>query len=112
MNKIKIVTGIFFAAWLCSSSLLAQSMSWSMGTFRNVGIVNEVSRKTIFIDDSKYLLSPTAQFSMVGKSKASIGLLKKNEMVGFSTIKINNRQLIDHLWLIPKNERGLYRPQP
>jgi hypothetical protein len=112
MSKIKLVSGLFFAAWLFASPLLAQSMSWSMGTFRNVGVVDQISRKTIFIDDTKYLLSPTAKFSMVGKGKASIRLLKKNQMVGFSTITINNRHLVDQLWLIPENERGLYRPQP
>ena len=113
MRKIKLVTGLLFAAWLFASPLLAQSISWGIGTFRNVGVVDQISRKTIFIDDMKYLLSPTAKFSMVGKkSKASIKLLKKNQMVGFSTITINNRRLVDRLWLIPENERGLYRPQP
>jgi len=112
MTKIKLVTGLFFAAWLFATPILAQSMSWSMGTFRNVGVVDQVSRKTIFIDDGEYLLSPTAKFYMVGKSKTSITLLKKNQMVGFSTIMINNRRLVDQLWLIPENERGLYRPQP
>ena len=112
MNNIKLVIAIFIAAWLISSPVLAQSPSWSIGTFRNVGVVDEVSRKTIFIDDIKYLLSPTAKFSMVGKSNANIRLLKKNQMVGYSTIMINNRHLVDRLWLIPENERGLYRPQP
>jgi len=112
MSKIKLVSGLIFAAWLFASPLLAQSVSWGIGTFRNFGVVDQISRKTIFIDDTKYLLSPTAKFSMVGKSKASIRLLKKNQMVGFSTITINNRRLVDRLWLIPENERGLYRPQP
>lgn len=112
MSKIKLVSGLFFAAWLFASPLLAQSMSWSIGTFRNVGVVDQISRKTIFIDDRKYLLSPTAKFSTVGKSKANIGLLKKNQMIGFSTIVINHRHLVDHIWLIPENERGIYRPQP
>jgi hypothetical protein len=116
MNKIKILL-IFFAVWLASSPVLAQSLlakptTWSIQTFRNVGIVDQVSRKSIFIDDNEYLLSPTAKFSMAGKSDASIKLLEKRQMVGFSTIIINNRQLIDHLWLIPEDERGFYRPQP
>jgi hypothetical protein len=116
MNKIKFLL-LFFAIWLSSSPVLAQTLlakptTWSIQTFRHVGIVDQVSRRSIFIDDNKYLLSPTAKFTTVDNSDAGISLLEKRQMVGFSTIIINNRQLVDHLWLIPEDERGFYRPQP
>ncbi len=112
MNKIKYIAGIFLTAWMFSSPLSAQSTTWSFGTFGNFGVVDELSRSSVFIDDMKFRLSPTAKFSTADNSDASIGQLKKNQMVGFTTIIINSRLLIDHLWLIPENERGLYRPQP
>lgn len=112
MNKIKLLIAIFFASWLFSASLLAQSTSWSFGTFGNFGVIDKISNNSIFIDDMKFRISPTAKFSTINNSDASISLLKKKQMVGFTTIIINSRLLIDHFWLIPDNERGLYRPQP
>lgn len=112
MNKAKLLPGILFSACLFSASLLAQSTTWSFGTFGNFGVVDEMNRSSIFIDDMKFRISPTAKFSTVDNSDASIGLLKKKQMVGFTTIIINSRLLIDHFWLIPDDERGLYRPQP
>lgn len=112
MNKIKLIATIFLASWLFSTSLLAQSTTWDFRTFGNFGIINEIRNDSLFIDDMKFRVSPTAKLSTVDNSDASIGLLKKRQMVGFTTIIINSRLLIDHLWLIPENERGLYRPQP
>lgn len=112
MNRIKLIITLSFSAWLFSSSLMAASTSWSMGTFRHLGVVDEVSRNWIFIDDTKYRLSPTAKLATTDNSKASINLLKRRQMIGFSTITINNRQLIDQIWLIPENEQRLYRPIP
>ena len=112
MNKIKLVIAIFFASWLFSASLLAQSTSWSFETFGSFGVIDKSSNNSIFIDDMKFRVSPTARLSTIDDSDASISLLKKKQMVGFTTIIINSRLLIDHFWLIPDNERGLYRPQP
>ena len=112
MRKIKLVAGLFFAAWLVSSPLLAQSISWSFGTFGNFGVIDKIATNTIFIDDLGFRISPTAKYSTPSNMDASLALLKKGEMVGFTTIVINSRRLIDHIWLIPSHERGLYRPQP
>ena len=112
MNKIKLVIAIFFASWLFSASLLAQSTSWSFGIFGNLGVIDKISNNSVFIDDLKFRISPTAKYSTIVNNNASLTLLKKGQMVGFTTIVINSRRLIDHIWLIPENERGLYRPQP
>ena len=113
MNKSKLVTGIFFAACLFSSALLAQSSgwSWSRGTFSNVGVVGQIRHNSIILDDAKYRLSPTVKFTTVKNIKANIDLLKVSHMVGFNIISVNKRLMVDHIWLIPENERLLYRPQ-
>ena len=112
MNKTKLLPGILFFVCLVSTSLWAQSTTWSFGTFGNFGVVDKTGRNLIFIDDMRFRLSPTAKFSTVDNSNAGIRLLEKKQMVGFTTIIINGRLLIDHIWLIPEDERGLYRPQP
>jgi hypothetical protein len=112
MKKTQYIFAMFFAAWIFSSSLLAATTSWSPGTFVNIGVVGKLSKSTIFIDDVRYVLSPTAKFSTVDKSDASIEGLKLRQMVGFSIYTNNNRRIVDHLWLIPENERPLYRLEP
>ena len=112
MNKIKLVIALFFASWLFSASLLAQSTSWGFATFGNYGVIDKIAPNSIFIDDLEFRISPTAKYSTIDNNDASLALLKKGQMVGFTTIVINSRRLIDHIWLIPDDERGLYRPQP
>lgn len=112
MIKFKLLTGLFLAACLFSASLLAQTFTWSHGTFKNVGLYGQVKGSSIIIDDSVFLLSPTAGYSTAGNSNASLSLLEVGELVGFNFVIINNRLIVDHIWLIPENERKLYRPQP
>ena len=113
MKKFKLVTGILLAACLFSSALLAQTSgwSWSRGTFSNVGVVGQIKYNSIIIDDGKYRLSPTVKFTTVDNSKANIGSLKVSQMVGYNIISVSKRLMVDHIWLIPENERLLYRPQ-
>ena len=110
MNKIKLVVGIIFAACLFSSTLLAQSPTWSRGTFANIGAVGQIKYNSIILDDATYRLSPVVKFSTAENSKASMGLLKVSQLVGFNIIAVNSRLMVDHIWLIPENERELYRP--
>jgi len=75
MNKIKFLL-IFFAVWLASSPVLAQTLlakptTWSIQTFRHVGIVDQVSRKSIFIDDNEYLLSPSTTMNTCSVQRQS-----------------------------------------
>lgn len=111
MIKLKLLTGLFLTACLFSSSLLAQTTTWSHGTFKNVGLFGQVKGSSIIIDDSVFRLSPTARYSTVGNSDASLGLLKAGELVGFNFVIINNRMIVDRIWLIPQSKRSLYRPQ-
>lgn len=109
MNKIKLSISIFLAAWLLSTSLLAQSTSWSRGTFGNVGYIGSLKSDSIIIDDSRYRLSATAKFSRIDNSDAGLDQVKKGQLVGYSFLVINNRFIVDHMWLIPENEKSLYR---
>ena len=109
MNMTKLLAGLFLTACLFTSSVMAQSPTWSRGTFGNVGQVGQIRSNSIILDDVAYRLSPTAKFTTVDDSSADIGLLKVKQLVGFNIIKINNRLLVDHLWLIPADEKSLYR---
>jgi len=109
MNKIRSLFGILLTASLFSSSLLAELPSWYPQDYDMVGIVDEVNAKTIFIDDNKIWISPTLKYATEKSSNASIRQLKKGFLVGINILTINNRNLVDRIWLIPESQRAKYR---
>lgn len=106
MNKF--ITSIFLATCLFSSVLLAQSPSWGTDKFVNVGYIGQITNSSIIINDSRYYLSGTTKFSTLGNSEAGIGQAKKGQLVGFKLLVINNRFIVDQMWLIPDNEKSIY----
>jgi hypothetical protein len=110
MNKNQSLFAILLVASLFSSSLLAELPSWYPQDYDLVGIVDEVNAKTIYIDDNKIAISPTIKYATENNSNASIRQLKKGLLVGVNILTINNRNLVDRIWLIPESQRKKYRP--
>jgi len=104
MSKTQSVFGVLIAISLFSNSLLAELPGWYPKNYELVGIVGPVSNRIIYVGDNRILLSPTVRFATPKNSNASISLLKKGQTVGVKSILINNRRLVDRIWLIPEGE--------
>ena len=109
MNKTNILTGTLLAALMFSSSVLAELPSWYPSQFNATGVVFVLSGRSINIDDRPYILSPTVKFATPDSKEADLSQLKLRDFVGFNIITINNRRLVDRIWLIPKDDPS-YRP--
>lgn len=109
MRKFNLKISTFLAVWLFSSSLLAQAPSWGLGTFGNIGYIGKITSESIILDDTSFRLSATARFSTVGNTNAGLSKAKKGQLVGYNFLVVNNRFIVDRMWLIPENEYSLYR---
>lgn len=110
MNKTQSLFGLLLATFLFSSSALAELPNWYPQNYDWVGVIDEVNKNTIFIDDSKFQISPTLKYLTEKTNNAAIRDLKKGLLVGINVLTINNRNLVDRIWLIPESQRKKYRP--
>jgi len=110
MNKTKFLYSLLLATWLFSSSVLAVQPGWYPQRYDWVGVVDEVNRNTIYIDDREFKISPTLKYATEHDRNASIRQLKKGLLVGINVLTINKRNLVDRIWLIPRSERKKFRP--
>ena len=110
MNKIQSLLGLLLATCLFSSPLLAELPSWYPDKYDWVGVIDKVNKNTIYIDDGRFHISPTLKYATETNKDASISRLQKGLLVGFNILTINNRHIVDRIWLIPKSQRAKYRP--
>jgi len=109
MNKTHSLTATLIAALLFSSSVLAELPGWYPKNFDLVGFVDQLSTNSIFIDDRRFVISPTAQFSTPDNKTANLNQLSVKDMIGVQIITINNRRLVDRIWLIPRDDYAKFR---
>jgi len=105
MNKLLFT--ILFGTTLFTSAVRAELPGWYPDDYDTVGVVNSIKYNTVTIDGLTHKLSPTAKVSTVSASKADIRAIQVGLTVGANFIKINNRELVDRLWLIPDSELEL-----
>lgn len=70
----------------------------------NIGYIYSVDSKHLAYDDRYFLMSPTVKISTIKLRKALLSDLKVGQRVGFTSIKINNKKLVDHVYIIPENK--------
>ncbi len=102
MNKI--LNTILLTTCLFVSTVRAELPGWYPDNYDAVGIVSSIEYNSITFGGYKHKLSPTVKVSTVGKSNDSFKLIQTGLTVGAKFITINNRNLVDRLWLIPEDE--------
>ncbi|MFT5503559.1 MAG: hypothetical protein ACI845_002438 [Gammaproteobacteria bacterium] len=85
---------------------------WYPEKFALVGVVDQIDGNKIIISDRRYILSPVAGLSTPTFEKASISELKPGVMVGAEVSTINNRRLIQHIWVLTKEQKKIYKFAP
>lgn len=103
MNRlIKLISA---ACCLFSAVAFAALPKWYPQSFDSYGIIDTISSNSISIEKRQFILSPTAKVSTVDSKVSDIGQIKPGQTIGVDIITINNRKLVDHIWLIPEGEK-------
>jgi len=110
MKRIAYLLVIAFTLLTAPAASLAQQSTWPDGTFAMLGVIGGLERESIILSDLTFRLSPTVKVSVANNPNAGVGRLKTGQLVGYKVIVINRRILVDHIWLVPENERRLYNP--
>lgn len=105
MNRI--INTAMAAACLFSSSVFAELPNWYPENFDTYGVIDSMNARTISIDGNQLILSPTAKVSIVSNKTSNIKKIKSGQTVGAQIITINNRKLVDHIWLIPEGDEAI-----
>jgi hypothetical protein len=104
-----LINSIILFIGLVPTLGVAATADWYPARYDMVGTVDSFVGRDLYINDRKFIVSPVAVFSTPKIEKGKLSQLKKGSLIGVKISKINNRRLIDHIWVIPKEQEKKYR---
>jgi|GEM_PF-3436904 len=96
---IRKTLSITIVLWLS----LVPTTSWAQmpAIYPEMGMIEMVGDKQVRINDKIYTLSPTVKVMLADNTEGSLSDVSSGIVVGLDLIKINRRQLVDRITILP-----------
>ncbi len=103
MNKTINIYSLLLILFSVSGNSVCQAQAQAPVFYEVIGNISSLDNNLIRINDRVLKISPTVKVILKNKRPGNLSDLGSNDFVGIDLITINNKLLIDTIYILPQN---------